>query len=50
MKDEQPVASTGVPGEFDPLTCISYSICSIGSRNDRLYLPEIARHGNISTP
>jgi len=42
MKDAQPVAFTGVPGEVDPLTCTSYGICSNGSLNETMYLPEIA--------
>jgi len=41
MKDAQPLAFTGVPGEVDALTCTSYALCSNGSLNEMLYLPEI---------
>ena len=39
MKDAQPVAFTGVPGEIDPLTCTSYALCSNDSLKETLYLP-----------
>ena len=42
MKDVVPIAYTGVPGKVDPLSCTSYALCSNGSHNEMLYLPEYA--------